>query len=86
VRGILRRAIRADRRKCILSDHAQFIVSLSSGWQTNSYPASELNSWGFPRFYDVFYEDQLASVQQLIVLRHYTRVALLEDNCSLCNS
>ncbi|MBV9383810.1 MAG: ABC transporter substrate-binding protein [Streptosporangiaceae bacterium] len=91
-------------RKCILSDHAQFIVgpesgadteaalptaiayhtiliSLSSGWQTNGYPASELNSWGFPGFYDVFYEDQLASVQKLIVPRHYTRVALLEDNC-----
>jgi hypothetical protein len=90
-------------RKCILADHAQFIVgsesgadteaalpiaiayhtiliSLSSGWQTNGYPASELNSWGFPGFYDVFYEDQLASVQQLIVPRHYTRVALLEDN------
>jgi ABC-type branched-subunit amino acid transport system substrate-binding protein len=95
-------------RKCILSDHAQFIVgpesgadtesalpiaiayhtiliSLSSGWQTNGYPAAELNSWGFPGFYDVFYEDQLASVQQLIVPRHYTRVALLEDNCgSVC--
>ena len=34
---------------------------------------------------DVFYEDQLASVQQLIVPRHYTRVALLEENCgSVC--
>jgi len=95
-------------RKCILSDHASFIIgpesgadtesalplaisyhtiliSLSSGWQTNGYPASELNSWGFPGFYDVFYEDQFASVQDLIVPRHYTRVALLEDNCgSVC--
>jgi ABC-type branched-subunit amino acid transport system substrate-binding protein len=95
-------------RKCILSDHATFIVgpesgadtesalpiaisyktiliSLSSGWQTNGYPANELSSWGFPGFYDVFYNDQLASVQQLIVPRHYTRVALLEDNCgSVC--
>ena len=61
------------------------LISLSSGWQTNGYPASELASWGFPGFYDVFYEDQLASVQQLIVPRHYTRVALLEDNCgSVC--
>jgi ABC-type branched-subunit amino acid transport system substrate-binding protein len=95
-------------RKCILTDHATFIVgpesgadtesalpiaisyktiliSLSSGWQTNGYPASELSSWGFPGFYDVFYNDQLASVLQLIVPRHYTRVALLEDNCgSVC--
>jgi ABC-type branched-subunit amino acid transport system substrate-binding protein len=61
------------------------LISLSSGWQSNGYPASELNSWGFPGFYDVFYEDQLASVQNLIVPRHYTRVALLEDNCgSVC--
>jgi len=61
------------------------LISLSSGWQTNGYPASELNSWGFPGFYDVFYQDQYDSVQNLIVPRHYTRVALLEDNCgSVC--
>src|SRR6202044_1341577 len=61
------------------------LISLSSGWQTNGYPASELNSWGFPGFYDVFAQDQVASVQDLIVPRHYTRVALLEDNCgSVC--
>ncbi|MGH3166953.1 MAG: ABC transporter substrate-binding protein, partial [Trebonia sp.] len=61
------------------------LISLSSGWQTNGYPASELNSWGFPGFYDVFYEDQYASVADLIAPRHYTRVALLEDNCgSVC--
>ena len=34
------------------------LISLSSGWQTNGYPTSELNSWGFPGFYDVFAEDQ----------------------------
>jgi len=61
------------------------LVSLSSGWQTNGYPSSELTSWGFPGFYDVFYQDQYDSVQNLIVPRHYTRVALLEDNCgSVC--
>ena len=33
----------------------------------------------------MFAEDQIASVQNLIVPRHYTRVALLEDNCgSVC--
>ena len=63
------------------------LISLSSGWQSNGYPSSELNSWGFPGFYDVFAEDQIASVQNLIVPRHYTRVALLEDNCgSVCLS
>jgi ABC-type branched-subunit amino acid transport system substrate-binding protein len=61
------------------------LISLSSGWATNGYPSSELNSWGFPGFYDVFAEDQIASVQNLIEPRHYTRVALLEDNCgSVC--
>jgi len=61
------------------------LISLSSGWQSNGYPTSELTSWGFPGFYDVFAEDQIASVQSLIVPRHYTRVALLEDNCgSVC--
>jgi ABC-type branched-subunit amino acid transport system substrate-binding protein len=61
------------------------LISLSSGWQSNGYPASELDSWGFPGFYDVFAEDQIASVQNLIVPRHYTKVALLEDNCgSVC--
>jgi ABC-type branched-subunit amino acid transport system substrate-binding protein len=97
-------------KKCVQTEHAQFIlgpesgadtesalpiaianktilISLSSGWQTNGYPASELNSWGFPGFYDVFYQDQYDSVQNLIVPRHYTRVALLEDNCgSVCLS
>jgi ABC-type branched-subunit amino acid transport system substrate-binding protein len=91
-------------KKCVQTEHAQFIlgpesgadtesalpiaianktilISLSSGWQTNGYPAAELNSWGFPGFYDVFYQDQYDSVQNLIVPRHYTRVALLEDNC-----
>jgi branched-chain amino acid transport system substrate-binding protein len=61
------------------------LISLSSGWQTNGYPASELNSYGFPGFYDVFAQDQIASVKNLIVPRHYTKVALLEDNCgSVC--
>src|SRR5580698_5088690 len=65
--------------------HKTILISLSSGWQTNGYPTSELTSWGFPGFYDVFAEDQIASVQNLIVPRHYTKVALLEDNCgSVC--
>jgi ABC-type branched-subunit amino acid transport system substrate-binding protein len=63
------------------------LISLSSGWQTNGYPTSELTSYGFPGFYDVFAEDQIASVKNLIVPRKYTRVALLEDNCgSVCLS
>jgi branched-chain amino acid transport system substrate-binding protein len=65
--------------------HKTILISLSSGWQSNGYPTNELTSYGFPGFYDVFAEDQIASVQNLIVPRHYTRVALLDDNCgSVC--
>jgi len=75
----------ADTESALPIANHTILISLSSGWQTNGYPANELNSWGFPGFYDVFYQDQFASVQNLIVPRHYTRVALLEDNCgSVC--
>ena len=57
------------------------LISLSSGWQSNGYPASQLNSYGFPGFYDVFYQDQFDSVQNLIVPRGYKRVALIENDC-----
>jgi ABC-type branched-subunit amino acid transport system substrate-binding protein len=57
------------------------LISLSSGWQSNGYPASQLNSFGFPGFYDVFYQDQFDSVQNLIVPRGYKRVALIENDC-----
>jgi ABC-type branched-subunit amino acid transport system substrate-binding protein len=57
------------------------LISLSSGWQSNGYPASQLNSYGFPGFYDVFYQDQYDSVQNLIVPRGYKRVALIENDC-----
>jgi ABC-type branched-subunit amino acid transport system substrate-binding protein len=57
------------------------LISLSSGWQSNGYPASQLSSFGFPGFYDVFYQDQYDSVQNLIVPRGYKRVALIENDC-----
>lgn len=57
------------------------LISLSSGWQSNGYKSSELTSYGFPGFYDVFANDQLASVQNVIVPQHMTRVALIENAC-----
>lgn len=61
------------------------LISLSSGWTSNGYPTADEHSYAFPGFYDVFYEDDLASVQNLIVPRHYKRVALIMDNCgSVC--
>jgi ABC-type branched-subunit amino acid transport system substrate-binding protein len=57
------------------------LISLSSGWQSNGYKSSELNSFGFPGFYDVFYQDQLASVKDVILPQHMTRVALINNAC-----
>lgn len=57
------------------------LISLSSGWKSNGYPAADEHSYAFPGFYNVFKQDDLASIQQLIVPRHYTRVALIMDNC-----
>jgi ABC-type branched-subunit amino acid transport system substrate-binding protein len=63
------------------------LISLSSGWQTNGYKSSELTSYGFPGFYDVFAEDQRASVKNVIVPQHLTRVALIENACGpVCTS
>ena len=55
------------------------MITESSGWQTNGY--KDLTSYGFPGFYDVFYNDQLASVQNVIVPQHMTRVALIDNAC-----
>jgi ABC-type branched-subunit amino acid transport system substrate-binding protein len=95
-------------RKCILQDHATWImgpesgantesalpiaisyktilISMSSGWATNGYPTDELNSYGFPADWDVFAQDNIDMVKKVIVPRHYTKVALIEDNCgSVC--
>ena len=61
------------------------LISLSSGWKSNGYPAADETSYAFPGFYNVFKQDDLATVKQLIVPRHYTRVALIMDNCgSVC--
>src|ERR1700745_1631266 len=32
------------------------MISLSSGWQSNGYPATELNSYLFPGFLELFYQ------------------------------
>jgi branched-chain amino acid transport system substrate-binding protein len=61
------------------------LISMSSGWQTNGYPTSELTSYGFPAIQDVFKEDDINFASQVVVPRHYTKVALIEDNCgSVC--
>jgi ABC-type branched-subunit amino acid transport system substrate-binding protein len=69
----------ADAAMPIAIASKTIMVTESSGWQTNGY--KNLTSYGFPGFYDVFYNDQLASVQNVIVPQHMTRVAVIQNQC-----
>jgi ABC-type branched-subunit amino acid transport system substrate-binding protein len=51
-----------------------------SGWAGQGISAANLTSYAFPGIGNVFFADDLATVSQLIVPRHYTRVAVIEDN------
>lgn len=57
-------------------------VGMQSGWNMQGLTQKQLHSWAFPGFYDVFLQDDLDVIQKLIVPRHYTRVAVIEDNTS----
>src|ERR1700733_5360143 len=54
------------------------------GWQSGGtgqgIRAATLTSYSFPGIGNVFFADDLATITQLIVPRHYTRVAVIEDN------
>ncbi|MGN6870973.1 MAG: ABC transporter substrate-binding protein [Solirubrobacteraceae bacterium] len=69
----------ADAAMPIAIASKTIMVTESSGWATNGY--KNLTSYGFPGFYDVFYNDQLASVQTVIVPQHMTRVAVIQNQC-----
>jgi branched-chain amino acid transport system substrate-binding protein len=51
-----------------------------SGWQGQGISNANLTSYSFPGIGNVFFADDLATITQLIVPRHYTRVAVIEDN------
>ena len=51
-----------------------------SGWAGQGISTANLTSYAFPGIGNVFFADDLATVSQLIVPRHYTRVAVIEDN------
>jgi branched-chain amino acid transport system substrate-binding protein len=57
---------------------------ISFGWQSgwNDIGLSNADKHGdaFPGIQNVFHEDDLAAIQQLVAPRHYTRVAVLEDS------
>jgi ABC-type branched-subunit amino acid transport system substrate-binding protein len=55
-------------------------ISMGSGWAGQGINNANLHSYAFPGVGNVFFADDLATVTQLIAPRHYTRVAVVEDN------
>ncbi|MBO0832268.1 MAG: ABC transporter substrate-binding protein [Actinobacteria bacterium] len=58
----------------------EVMISMGSGWAGQGISDANLHSYAFPGVGNVFFADDLATVTQLIAPRHYTRVAVIEDN------
>jgi branched-chain amino acid transport system substrate-binding protein len=58
--------------------HTVLIFS-GAGWHNMRLSAADLHSYSFPGFYNAFLLDDLDAVTKLIVPRHYTRVAVIQD-------
>ena len=58
----------------------EVMISMGSGWAGQGITGANLTSYAFPGVGNVFFADDLATVTQLIAPRHYTRVAVIEDN------
>jgi branched-chain amino acid transport system substrate-binding protein len=56
------------------------LLGWQSGWAGQGISNANLTSYSFPGIGNVFFADDLATITQLIVPRHYTRVAVIEDN------
>jgi branched-chain amino acid transport system substrate-binding protein len=56
------------------------LLGWQSGWTGQGISNANLTSYSFPGIGNVFFADDLATITQLIVPRHYTRVAVIEDN------
>lgn len=58
----------------------EVLLGWQSGWTGQGISNANLTSYSFPGIGNVFFADDLATITQLIVPRHYTRVAVVEDN------
>ena len=58
----------------------EVLLGWQSGWNGQGISDTNLHSYSFPGIGNVFFADDLATITQLIVPRHYTRVAVIEDN------
>jgi ABC-type branched-subunit amino acid transport system substrate-binding protein len=55
-------------------------MAWGSGWNGQGISDANLHAYAFPSIGNVYFADDLATVTQLIVPRHYTRVSLIEEN------
>ncbi len=58
----------------------EVLLGWQSGWAGQGISNANLASYSFPAIGNVFFADDLATITQLVVPRHYTRVAVIEDN------
>jgi branched-chain amino acid transport system substrate-binding protein len=58
----------------------EVLLGWQSGWTGQGISNANLTSYSFPGIGNVFFADDLATITQLIVPKHYTRVAVIEDN------
>ncbi|HEY1818786.1 MAG TPA: ABC transporter substrate-binding protein [Trebonia sp.] len=58
----------------------EVLLGWQSGWTGQGISNANLQSYSFPGIGNVFFADDLATITQLIVPRHLTRVAVIEDN------
>jgi ABC-type branched-subunit amino acid transport system substrate-binding protein len=58
----------------------EVLLGWQSGWAGQGISNANLTSYSFPGIGNVFFADDLATITQLIAPRHYTRVAVIEDN------
>jgi ABC-type branched-subunit amino acid transport system substrate-binding protein len=56
------------------------LLGWQSGWNGQGISDANLHGYAFPAIGNVYYADDLATVTQLIAPKHYTKVAVIEDN------
>jgi branched-chain amino acid transport system substrate-binding protein len=56
------------------------LLGWGSGWAGQGISDANLTSYAFPGIGNVYFADDQAMITQIIVPRHYTRVAVIQDN------
>ena len=56
------------------------LLGWGSGWAGQGISDANMTSYSFPGIGNVYFADDQAMITQIIVPRHYTRVALIQDN------